>query len=962
MTQHAHAPDRRKGKVQDVAPARPQPASSARPPKFRVGGVDDAAERVADDVAASVVAALAGRADGGAHQEARAAQAEAGQGTTQDSRIRRATYQPDTLTTDADAEPATRIRRALAVTRSADPTTIHRYFVHTPRAGRVTGKQFQAQQKADGAASFVDAATGKTTVTEPASKRPPLRVSDDGRIAIEDSDLKSRQAKVLYAEPSVVRQSNARLLETGSKYQLFMEQASAVRVPSKDGAPLHELARVLPRNVRSYDAETDSYTDEGLKMDVQATCDEVAQAIANTGNIGDFPLLKKSIATAIGFGELNTAAYMLARAKNATPDEAVVAASDALKLGPQHDAERQRRVDERFRDGDAQSLASAKFMLDNNIVPTDEEREENDKKTKLRMAGAVKADMEREIKEDIKDAYGKMLVKRPRLANQLSAELGINKHAAPEVGQAFGSIQMQAKDKRDWKTGKQRTVAEGGSWGSHYGAVVAKSGGDSVTLENYARNRENEGISDATSAMYYFQMYGTEKGQTWHEAWANADRRVVNPLTQVMGQPHQNVWTAQLANLPKLTSIGDDAGYAAALAGHQQAVRDAATRDDSMAAYQHGLLSLVHRRFQRYAGAAFDAAVDAGLAEFTEPFQMAYAPVMAKFDAWIAKGAAAPRPKGPKRLLSKKSSTPALQIEVLRRLRDAIADVRGYYSDRFPAEELDKADRAAPQRRAPGPNLKPQQAAALDQKVKDYFVANLDDVAKYDVVKERGASYAGEEVDATNNPMISQGRTAVNNFRREGKSDAEIRSALQATFPSYSDADIDTYFLATNTPRVAYLESTDRTDYQLTASGSKLKQRGTDFDTSGMFSNGAGAGFSIFVMSPRGELYANQHRPGLFHHSSFLAGLPTAAAGELQVKKGKLTKLTNKSGHYHPGAAETYQALKELKSYGIPLSSFALSIKSIPSDDPEAQFNDEYKSARDFAESFEKSRTGRPAK
>jgi hypothetical protein len=945
-------------------PSRDEARAQAVQAELRVGAVNDPLEREADEVSGQVVAALAigsggpvsaATDDGRLRRITRSsADGESVTPAAGGSRIRRATHDCHAVTVDA---PVTRIRRSTAAIDrpAAGPETIRRYFVHTPAKGRVKGQQFQAQEKSADAASFVDPESKKTTVTEPEAKRPPLRVSDDGRIAVEDSDLKSRQAKVFYAEPSVIAESNARLLETGSKYQMFIEQASAVRVPSKDAKPLHALGRVLPRNVQSFDKETQAYTEEGMTMEVQATCDEVAQAIVRTGNIGDFPVLKKSIATVVGFGELNVASYLLARARAATPDEAVTAASNALQLGPQHDAERQRRTDESLTAPDPKAEADAKFLQDNNIVQTEEEKAKIAAGKRTRIAGAVKAEMERELKVDIADAYGKMLVRKPRLAAQLSAELGVNAHASPNVGQAFGSIQMQAKDKRDWRTGRQRTAEQGGSWGSHYGAVVAKSGGDSITLENYARNRENDGISDATSAMYYFQMYGTAKGQTWHETWANSDRRVVNPLTQVMGQSHQAIWTKQLAGLPKMASIGDDATYGASLASHQQAVRDAPTRDEAMDAYRTGLLALVHGRFQRYASAAFDIAVEAGLAHFTDPFPLSYGLVIPKVDAWIASGGP-PRPKGFKSLSSRPEDSWAVRAAALSRLRDAMLGVRTYYGARFPSEALDAADQAAPNVR-PGAGtkaLKPKQAAALDSKVKEYFLATRDDVAKYDAVKERGAHYAGEEVDASSNPMITEGRLQVGKLRAQGKTDDEIRALIKSLFPSYSDTEIDTYFLATVTaPKVAYLDSTDRTDYQLTVAGGKITQGGADFDTTAMFSSGAGAGYSIFVMSPRGEIYSNEHKPGLFHHSSFLSGLPTAAAGELQVKKGKLQKVTNKSGHYHPGAAETYQVLKELKSKGLPLSNFGLTVKGIPTDGPEAKFNGEYSKARQFADKYE---------
>jgi hypothetical protein len=40
-----------------------------------------------------------------------------------------------------------------------------------------------------------------------------------------------------------------------------------------------------------------------------------------------------------------------------------------------------------------------------------------------------------------------------------------------------------------------------------------------VTLENYARSHEIGAMR--TGADYYFQMYSTTAGQTWHEFWTS---------------------------------------------------------------------------------------------------------------------------------------------------------------------------------------------------------------------------------------------------------------------------------------------------------------------------------------------------------------------------------------------------------------------------------------------------------
>jgi hypothetical protein len=368
---------------------------------------------------------------------------------------------------------------------------IQRYFLHAPKSRRADASEFEAQQKATGAKSFVDPTTKKTTVVAPTTA-PKLRVSDDGLMAVEASDLATRQAKVFFADPKVVAVSNARLLETGSKYRLFTDSAGSLRVPSKDDKTLHALDRVLPRDVDSLDTSSGEYGNQGLKMDVEATCDEVAQAIVHTGNIGDFPLLKKSINTAIGFGELNVARYLLARRDGKTPDEAVTAANNALALGPEHDAELKGRTDIAVAEVDQKAAKDREWLEEHNEpLPSDEESARLRGLAATRAQASTRSQMETELKADIRDTYGRFLAKRPTMANNLAAELGVNKHALPEVGQAFGSIHMNAKTKSmDYKTGKARTLEEGGTWGSHYGGVVAKSGEDMVTLENYARNRE----------------------------------------------------------------------------------------------------------------------------------------------------------------------------------------------------------------------------------------------------------------------------------------------------------------------------------------------------------------------------------------------------------------------------------------------------------------------------------------
>ncbi len=53
----------------------------------------------------------------------------------------------------------------------------------------------------------------------------------------------------------------------------------------------------------------------------------------------------------------------------------------------------------------------------------------------------------------------------------------------------------------------------------HFASVVAKSGGDYVTMENYARQEERDTLS-SNDPQWYFEMYGSAKTwQTFHSVW-----------------------------------------------------------------------------------------------------------------------------------------------------------------------------------------------------------------------------------------------------------------------------------------------------------------------------------------------------------------------------------------------------------------------------------------------------------
>ncbi|KAK9921207.1 hypothetical protein M0R45_029727 [Rubus argutus] len=75
----------------------------------------------------------------------------------------------------------------------------------------------------------------------------------------------------------------------------------------------------------------------------------------------------------------------------------------------------------------------------------------------------------------------------------------------------------------------------------------------------------------------------------------------------------------------------------------------------------------------------------------------------------------------------------------------------------------------------------------------------------------------------------------------------------------------------------------------------------------------------IFVMSTTKKLYAGEKKKGVFHHSSFLAGGATVAAGRLVAEHGILKSISAYSGHYRPTDDRLDCFLSFLKENGVNL-------------------------------------------
>ncbi|MEU7579451.1 DUF4157 domain-containing protein [Streptomyces sp. NPDC041068] len=197
--------------------------------------------------------------------------------------------------------------------------------------------------------------------------------------------------------------------------------------------------------------------------------------------------------------------------------------------------------------------------------------------------------------ETVPQRYGGALREHPDEMDAASADLGVNKAAAPEVGEGYTTVSLGQGDKLDFAESATPTERPQDIWGFHFAGVAALSadGQDRVTLENYTRTansgdalqellpklveefkkktaipllrpggktpptgfdmdrlnkllRELSGsaakageefkrLSDAKNewnSKWFFRMYGSGAGQTFHEQqYDNGRGDFVNPLT-----------------------------------------------------------------------------------------------------------------------------------------------------------------------------------------------------------------------------------------------------------------------------------------------------------------------------------------------------------------------------------------------------------------------------------------------
>ena len=321
----------------------------------------------------------------------------------------------------------------------------------------------------------------------------PLRVSNNGNLAIEAADLTRRQPRHFFASPALLYGWNRTLTRLGSRFQLFPEPNATVTFTLPAGGAPRTLVRVWPANL--------SIRGAGDQMTMTENCDGTVVDV--TGSVGQpVPVFGQPVF-------LGT-----------TPPQALYLdyfAANSLTGG--HPA--------------ATDLPGAGPALDNALTAIAQN-----------YGTSVRA-----------LALGAPIPHNPNLLADLQAT-GLNQFARPaRIGQGLYTASLgprtaapaggfQVQDYVNARVLAHPVSINQVLWGFHWGGVVAMDGTDFITLENYARSAEVDPAvaGPPSDRLFYFQMYGAGAGETWHEQWeppalqgkgfANGITILVEPATQ----------------------------------------------------------------------------------------------------------------------------------------------------------------------------------------------------------------------------------------------------------------------------------------------------------------------------------------------------------------------------------------------------------------------------------------------
>ena len=397
---------------------------------------------------------------------------------------------------------------------------------------------------------------------------PDLKVSDDGKMAVEHLTVSAptREAEAFFAHTSVITAANKKLKSAKSGIVLHQEAANALTVPKIGSKSRTQLAKVVAREI-TYGSfgpfPTTTLGPSGPALHSKEQCIEMAEVVM--GSAAKKPKLHRE--SGLGFNALfhdlgvthYLAAYIEARLKGLNESRSKAAAKSALAElrapdqstlrhpwnAPQYkltfaDETHMKEFHTALGRLNIAALRDKSGVFDAPGGPAAAEKLESGKYTSLitvksedKIAGhdtylADKGlDVHYESIERIADFKAvrpldpdevnalivqarltslETLTSNPGYFAEANRILKMNEFTDPSVAQAF-----QIFHKGDGSSE---------AYPYHFAGVVAKSGSDVVTFENYAR--ETHQLGGGGDQRMYFQMYGSERSVTI--AGGKADR------------------------------------------------------------------------------------------------------------------------------------------------------------------------------------------------------------------------------------------------------------------------------------------------------------------------------------------------------------------------------------------------------------------------------------------------------
>ncbi len=277
---------------------------------------------------------------------------------------------------------------------------------------------------------------------------PPLKVANTGEMAIEDS---GGEAKVFYATDAVAQESNRKLTKIGSAIGLDANASESLEVPDVNDT-YHTVKMLRP-------------TYRGVLNDT----------------IGAISICTDFVKNILGVTENGSRVAVLQKAQW----------EQGTSTEPEYEA----------------PISNSESEPIKEIVGyMNRDRFEGARGLKDDLQGFSTSDVDRDSGEVITEYQG---MSRSRLGGR-SRELGINQYANPEVGEGYVTSSIrEAPDEGRFSTvqylhainqvansTKQQKAAMHKNirmldhiWGIHYAGVIAKSGSDTVTFENYNRDQ-----------------------------------------------------------------------------------------------------------------------------------------------------------------------------------------------------------------------------------------------------------------------------------------------------------------------------------------------------------------------------------------------------------------------------------------------------------------------------------------